>query len=112
MHAAPSVTDVPDNAPQTTYATVKVNGKIIATLDNSGSSAMTNEAAAMVGGLQDPPGLTSGPELAQWRAERIAMATGGTIEKAASAMTQSEWTPRQTVSQTLRARSWTRQSGR
>jgi hypothetical protein len=87
MHAAPSVTDVPDNAPQTTYATVKVNGKIIATLDNSGSSAMTNEA--------------------KWRAERIAMATGGTIEKAASVITQSQWTPGRPFRTATRARKWT-----
>ena len=28
--------DVPDNAPQNTYATVKVNGKVVATLYNGG----------------------------------------------------------------------------
>jgi hypothetical protein len=98
MHAVPSTTDVPDNALQNTYATVKVNGKIVATLYNSGSSAMTNEAVAKVGSFQDPPGLTGGPDLAQWRAERIAEATGGTIETASTAITQSEWTPRPTVS--------------
>jgi len=98
MHAVPSTTDVPDNAPQNTYATLKVNGKIVATLYNSGCSAMTNEAAAKVGDFQDPPGLTGGPDLAQWRAERIAKATGGTIGKASTAITQSEWTPRPTVS--------------
>jgi len=99
MHTVPSATDVPDNAPQNTYATVKVNGKVVATLYNGGSSAMTNEAAAEVGDLQDPPGLIGGPDLAQSRAERIAKATGGTIEKASTAITQSEWTPRPSVSQ-------------
>jgi hypothetical protein len=98
MHAAPSSTDVPDNAPQNTYATVKVNGKVVAPLYNGGSVAMTNEAAAKVGDLQDPPGLTGGPDLAQRRAERIAKATGGTIEKASTAITQSAWKPRQTTS--------------
>jgi hypothetical protein len=93
-------TDVPDNAPQNVYATVKVNGKVVATLYNGGSSEMTNEAAARVGNLQDPPGLNGGPNLAQWRAESIAKATGGTIEKAPTAITQSEWTPRQSVSRT------------
>jgi hypothetical protein len=93
-------TDVPDNAPQNIYATVKVNGKVVATLYNSGSSAMTNEAAGKVGNLQDPPGLNGGPSLAQWRAESIAKATGGTIEKAPTAITQSEWTPRQNISRT------------
>ena len=98
MHAAPSTTDVPDNAPQNTYATVKVNGKVVATLYNGGSVAMTNEAAAKVGDLQDPPGLNGGPDLAQSRAERIAKAIGGTIEKASTAITQSAWTPRQSSS--------------
>jgi hypothetical protein len=91
-------TEVPDNAPQNIYATVKVNGKVVATLYNGGSSAMTNDAAAKVGN-QDPPGLMNGgPNLAQSRAERIAKALGGTIEKAPTAITQSEWTPRQSIS--------------
>jgi hypothetical protein len=93
-------TEVPDNAPQNVYATVKVNGNVVATLYNGGSSWMTNEAAGKVGNLQDPPGLNGGPNLAQWRAESIAKATGGTIEKAPTAMTQSEWTPRPTFSRT------------
>lgn len=99
MQAAQSTfaLDVPDNAPQNIYATVKVNGKVVATLYNGGSSAMTNDAAGKVGSLQDPPGL-SGPDLAQYRAEYIAKAVGGTIEKAPTAITQSEWTPRQTIS--------------
>lgn len=88
---------VPDNAPQNTYATVKVNGKVVATLYNGGSVAMTNEAAAKVGDLNDPPGLKGGPDLAQWRAERIAKAVGGTIEKASTAITQSEWRPREST---------------
>ena len=95
---AAAATDVPDNAPQNTYATVKVNGKIVATLYNGGSVAMTNQAAAMAGDLQDPPGLNGGPDLAQWRAERIAKAVGGTVEKASTAITQSAWKPRETTS--------------
>ena len=91
------VTDVPDNAPQNIYATVKVNGKVVATLYNGGSSAMTNDAAAKVGDLQDPPGLNGGPNLAQWRAEHIAKAVGGTVEKASTAITQSAWKPRETT---------------
>jgi hypothetical protein len=99
MNTASPATDVPDNAPQNTYATVKVKGKVVATLYNSGCSEMTNEAAAEVGDLQDPPALIGGPDLAQWRAERIAKATGGTIEKASTAITQSEWKPRPSISQ-------------
>jgi len=90
-------TEVPDNAPQNIYATVKVNGKVVATLYNGGSSAMTNAAAGAVGDLH-PPGLNGGPDLAQSRAERIAKALGGTIEKAPTAITQSEWKPRPDIS--------------
>jgi hypothetical protein len=91
-------TEVPDNAPQNIYATVEVNGKVVATLYNGGSAAMTNAAAGAVGDLQDPPGLSGGPNLAQSRAERIAKVLGGTIEKAPTAITQSQWTPRPDIS--------------
>ena len=94
---AAAATDVPDNAPQNIYATVKVNGKVVATLYNAGSSAMTNDAAGKVGDWQDPPGLL-GPDLAQWRAELFAKAVGGTVEKASTAITQSAWKPRETAS--------------
>ena len=95
-----SATDVPDNASQNIYAIVKVNGKVVATLYHGGSSVMTNAAAGTVGDLQDPPGLSGGPDLAQWRADRIAKAVGGTVEKASTAITQSAWRPRQSVSTT------------
>jgi len=95
---ATSATAVPDNAPQNTYATVEVNGKVVATLYNGGSVAMTNQAAAMVGDLQDPAAPNGGPDLAQWRAERIANAVGGRVEKASTAITQSAGKPRETVS--------------
>ncbi|MBI5131015.1 MAG: hypothetical protein HZA66_16365 [Rhodopseudomonas palustris] len=90
-------TVVPDNAPQNTYATVKVNGKVVATLYNGGVSMMTNDAAAAVSELEDPPGL-SGPNLAQWRADKYAQLLGGTVEKASTAITQSQWTPRESRS--------------
>ena len=100
MQAAESrlATEVPDNAPQNIYATVKVDGKVVATLYNSGGSMMTAAAAGAVGDLQDPPGLNGGPHLAQARAERIAKVLGGTIEKAPTAITQSQWTPRPDIS--------------
>jgi hypothetical protein len=99
MQAAQSAfaQEVSDDAPQNTYATVKVDGKVVATLYNGGSATMTNEAAGQLGSLQDPPGL-GGPDLAQWRADYIAKTLGGTVEKASTAITQSEWTPRQSVS--------------
>jgi hypothetical protein len=86
-----------DDASQKTYAQVKVNGKVVATLDNGGCSTMTNEAAAKVGDLQDPPGL-GGPDLAQWRADHYARLLGGTVEKASTAITQSQWTPHESRS--------------
>jgi hypothetical protein len=57
-------TDVPDNAPQNIYATVEVGGKVVATLYNGGSCAMTNAAAATAGDL---PNSGGGPDLAQSR---------------------------------------------
>jgi len=88
---------VSDEASQKTYAQVKVNGKVVATLDNGGCSTMSNEAAAKVGDLQDPPGL-NGPDLAQWRADNYARRLGGTVEKASTAITQSQWTPHESRS--------------
>lgn len=82
----------PDNLPENVYAQVRVEGKIAATLYNSGASEMSNEAAALVGKLNDP-GLV-GPDLAKWRAEAYAKALGGTVEMAATAKSQSEWQPR------------------
>jgi hypothetical protein len=83
----------PDNAPENTYATVKVNGKVVATLYNIGCSEMTNAAGAAMDGLEDPPGL-EGPMLAQWRAEQYAKKLGGTVEKAPTAQDQKTWNAR------------------
>jgi hypothetical protein len=83
----------PDNAPENIYATVKVNGQVVATLYNSGCSAMTNAAGAAMDGLEDPPGL-EGPALAQWRAEQYAAKLGGTVEKASTAIDQQKWNAR------------------
>ena len=44
-HGASATQFVSDDAPQNTYAQVKVGGKVVATLYNGGSSTMTNEAA-------------------------------------------------------------------
>lgn len=90
---------VSDDAPENTYAQVKVDGEVVATLYNTGSSTLTNAAAATIGKLDDPPGL-SGPDLAQWRADQYAARLGGTIEKAPTAITQSQWTPRESRSTT------------
>ncbi|WP_022720255.1 hypothetical protein [Rhodopseudomonas sp. B29] len=89
--------DAADNAPQNTYAQVKVGNKVVATLYNGGISEMSNATAAAVSELVDPPGL-SGPNLAQWRADNYARLLGGTVEKAPTAITQSQWTPRPSTS--------------
>ncbi|NEW92633.1 hypothetical protein [Rhodopseudomonas sp. BR0M22] len=88
-----------DNAPENTYAQIKVDGKVVATVYNSGVSEMSNRAAGAVGDLQDPPGLL-GPNLAQWRAENYARRLGGTVEKASTAITQAQWKPRESTSST------------
>lgn len=90
---------VSDDASQNAYARVKVDGKVVATLYNGGSSTLTNDAAAKIGKLENPPGL-SGPDLAQWRADSYARLLGGSVEKAPTAITQSQWTPRQSNSTT------------
>jgi hypothetical protein len=95
--AARFAADVPDNAPQNIYATIKVGGQVVATLYNSGCSATSGAAwakieAANAGPAQEPNLV--GPDLAKWRAEAYAKATGGTIEMADTAKAQSEWTPR------------------
>ncbi len=83
--------------PDTVYATVKVNGKVVATLYNSGASVTSNSDHTK---LKNLPSMgdtetATGPELAQKRAEEIAKALGGTIEKASTAQTAEQWTPAQ-----------------
>jgi hypothetical protein len=83
----------PDNAPENIYATVKVAGKVVATLYNGGGSETSNAVGAKLGDmLMHPDG--AGPQLAQSRAEMIAKALGGTIEKAPTAQTQAQWNAR------------------
>ena len=84
---------VPDNHPSNTYATVKVNGKIVATLYNSGGAVTSNVDYGRVSRL---PSMTeaetlTGPALAQKRAEEIARKLGGTVEKATTAQSQIQW---------------------
>ena len=90
-HSAPTPTkDVFQNP----YAEVKVDGKVVATLFNSGTAMMTDAAAATVGDVADPPGLI-GPDLAQWRADAYARLLGGSVEKASTALALSQSTPPQ-----------------
>jgi len=91
QQAIAPITD-PDNASENTYAQIKVDGKVVVTLYNSGGAELTNGAWAKVSDLQNPPGVY-GPNGAQWRAEAYARALGGTVEMAPTALTQSQWTP-------------------
>lgn len=72
------------------YANVVVNGKVVASLSNSGCCAIADGygGAGMATAL-DMPG--DGPKLAQKRAEMIAQALGGTVEKLSTAQTPEQW---------------------
>jgi len=100
--AGPTAGQVVDQAvkdEQARFDVVDVDDKVVATLYNGGSATMTNDAGAKVGHRQDPPGL-GGPNLAQWRADSYAKLLGGTVEKAPTAITQSQWTPHESSSTT------------
>lgn len=82
-----------DNDPSYVYATVKVGGKVVATIYNSGGTATSN---ATYGQVKNLPSMgeaetLTGPALAEKRAAEIAKKLGGTVEKAATAMTDSQW---------------------
>ena len=83
----------PDNAPENVYARVKVNGKVVATLYNSGASETSNAVGAQLQNMLMHPDGT-GPQLAQSRADKIAAALGGTVEKAPTAQTPAQWAAR------------------
>jgi hypothetical protein len=74
-------------APDALYAEIKVNGKTVAKVFNSGSTETPNSLAGRIDLTDDG----QGPSLAQIRAEEIAKALGGKIVKADTAQTQSEW---------------------
>lgn len=84
--------DLENHPSQQVYAEVKVGGKVVATLSNGGLCTMSNAMAARLANLpsmKNPQG--SGPQLAQQRAEEIARALGGRVEKAETAMTPAEY---------------------
>lgn len=72
------------------YANVVVNGKVVASLSNSGCAAIADAyGGPLMAQLVDMPG--TGPKLSQKRAEIIALALGGTIEKLSTAQTPEQW---------------------
>lgn len=85
----PAMPDLSNYQPVKPYATVVVNGKVVAELDNQGCMTTSNELYSR---LQDkiPNDVNgkNGPVLAQARAEIVAQMLGGSIVKADTAMTQ------------------------
>lgn len=75
------------------YAYVKKDGKVVATLYNSGAAVTSNADHGKVKNLPTMGEGESrvGPELAQARAREIADKIGGTVEKANTAITQNQW---------------------
>jgi len=80
---------VPDNDPSKLFAEVYKDGKLVAQVYNGGSSATYGLADGIIDGVDEP--FDSGPELAQWRAAKIARELGGTVKTASTAQTQSQW---------------------
>jgi hypothetical protein len=97
--------DTSGNPAYQPYAVVKVNGKVVAEIDNHGFTETSNALGGIIReALADADrraGVKQGPRLAQARAEKIAELLGGKVEKAATALTQSRFEtipqPRATV---------------
>jgi len=78
-----------DNDPSKLFAEVYKNGQVVARIYNGGTSATYGSANGIIDGVNEP--FDGGPELAQWRAAKIARELGGTVKMAATAQTQSQW---------------------
>lgn len=97
--------DTSQNQRYKPYATIEVNGKAVAQIDNHGFTQTSN---ALSGKIQDAikqadrnSDVLQGPDLAQARAEKIAELLGGMVVKSSTAMTQSQFNtapaPRATI---------------
>jgi hypothetical protein len=78
-----------DDAPSKLFAEVYKDGKVVARLYNGGSSVTYGQADGIITGTDEP--YAGGPQLAQWRAKKIAAELGGTVKMADTAQTQSQW---------------------
>jgi hypothetical protein len=82
----------PNSARNQPYATIKVNGQTVATIDNNGyvesSGAIGSRLHTL---LAEEGGPRPGPGLAEDRAAKIAQLLGGSVEKASTALTQSAY---------------------
>ena len=74
------------------YATVTLNGKVVAKLDNNGFVESSNAIGTQLHGqLPGDVNGKTGPVLAEARAEKIAELLGGKVERSASALSQSQY---------------------
>jgi hypothetical protein len=89
MQAMDSAGVVSDGDPSKLFAEVFKDGRVVARLYNGGGSATYGQADGIVTGADEP--YTGGPQLAQWRARKIAAELGGTVKMADTAQTQSQW---------------------
>lgn len=80
---------LPDNDPSKLFAEVRKNGQVVAQLYNNGTSVTYGLAEGLIDGVGEP--FDGGPDLAQWRAAKIARELGGTVKMASTAQTQSQW---------------------
>lgn len=89
-----NATDTSQSPAYRQYATVEVDGKVVAKLDNNGFMETSNALGGRFRDtlpMQGENGAISGPDLAQARAEFIAEALGGEVKLANTALTQSEY---------------------
>ncbi len=84
--------DTSQNPAYKEYATVRVNGKVVAEIDNHGWVKTSNSLGGKIHQLfsHETNGL-NGPLLAQERAEKIAALLGGTVEISSAALTQAQF---------------------
>ncbi|MGH1376884.1 MAG: hypothetical protein ACRBCK_11115 [Alphaproteobacteria bacterium] len=88
-----SLPDTTSDPRYQTYATVKVNGKVIANIDNNGFVESSNAIGSKIHKAllqNDFPGQ-KGPELAQSRADLIADLLNGKVEKSSTSLTQHQF---------------------
>lgn len=94
--------DTSKNPTYKEYATVTVNGRVVAEIDNHGWVKTSNSMGGNIQQLfaDESDGLI-GPGLAQQRAEKIADLLGGTVQKSTTAMSQTQFNstpqPRSTI---------------
>lgn len=81
--------DVSNDPTYQKYASIEVNGEVVAELDNHGWAQISQNYANLP--MEGKSGAIEGPELAQARAEFLAEKLGGKIVMADTALTQSEF---------------------